>query len=261
MSAAAQPSSVRTESAAPAVPATSARLLAEVAGTFVLVFAVVGTALFSAGFSSGEGGLNVGFEGVALALGLGVVVAAYAFGPISGGHFNPAVTIGAAVAGRFSWREVPGYLIAQIVGAVLASSVLFAIAAGGPAGFLDKARDGGFVSTGWGELSPGGFGLSSALLVEVVGTAVFVWVILGVTSERASAGFAPLAIGLTLTVLAFIAIPVSDASFNPARSLATAIYGGPTALAQLWLSIAAPIVGAILAGASFRVLFGRTRRA
>lgn len=260
MSASAQSSSVQAEQDVPAAPTTVSRLMAEAAGTFVLVFSVVGTALFAAGFAAGTGGLNVGFTGVALALGLGVVVAAYAFGPVSGGHFNPAVTLGTAVAGRLSWREVPGYLLAQVVGALVASSVLAAIAAGGPDGFLQQARDNGFVSTGWGELSPGGFGLPAALLLEVVATCVFVWVILGVTSERAVVGFAPLAIGLTLTVLALIAIPVSDASFNPARSLATAVYGGPTALGQLWMSIVAPIAGAVIAGASFRVLFARTRR-
>ncbi|WP_223694680.1 aquaporin Z [Leifsonia poae] len=243
------------------VPTLGARLGAEVIGTFVLVFSVVGTALFAAGFAGGEGGFNVGFLGVALALGLSVVVGAYAFGPVSGGHFNPAVTLGLAVAGRFAWKDVVSYIVAQIVGGIIASTLLVAIAAGGPDGFLSKAQKGGFVSTGWGELSPGGFPLVSALLIEIITTAVFVWVILGVTSSRAAAGFAPLAIGLTLTIIALIAIPVSDASFNPARSIATAIYGGPTALGQLWLSIVAPIVGALIAGVTFKFIFDGTRKA
>ena len=243
------------------VPTLGARLGAEVVGTFVLVFSVIGTALFAAGFNNGDGGLNVGFLGVALALGLSVLVGAYAFGPVSGGHFNPAVTLGLSVAGRFAWKDVIGYIVAQLVGGILATTLLVAIAAGGPDGFLAKAQKGGFVSTGWGELSPGGFPLISALLIEIITTAVFVFVILGVTSSRGAAGFAPIAIGLTLTVLALIAIPVSDASFNPARSIATAIYGGPTALGQVWLSIVAPIVGALIAGATFRFIFDGTKKA
>ncbi len=242
------------------VPSFGARFGAEVAGTFVLVFGVIGTAIFAAGFGGGDGGLNVGFLGVALALGLSVLAAAYAFGPVSGGHFNPAVTLGLAVAGRFAWKDVVAYIAAQLVGAIVASTLLVAIAAGGPDGFLAKAQAGGFASTGWGELSPGGFPLLSVLLVEIVATAVLVFVILGVTSSRGAAGFAPIAIGLTLTVLALIAIPVSNGSFNPARSIATAIYGGPTALAQVWLSIVAPIVGAVLAGATFRQIFDGTRK-
>lgn len=242
---------------APASPSTGARLAAEAVGTFVLVFGVIGTALFSAGFNHGQGGLNVGFLGVALSLGISVLVSAYAFGPVSGGHFNPAVTVGLAVAGRFSWKYVGGYIVAQIIGGAIATSALFVIAAGAPGDFLASAQKGGFASTGWGELSPGGFSLVSALLVEIITTAVFVWVILGVTSSRAADGFAPLAIGLTLTVIALIAIPVSNASFNPARSIATSIFGGPTALSQLWLSIVAPIVGALIAGFTFKILFER----
>lgn len=245
---------------AAASPAVFARLAAEAAGTLVLVFGVVGTALFAAGFDGGKGGLGVGFLGVAIALGLTVVVSAYAFGPVSGGHFNPAVTIGLAIAGRFPWKDVLPYILAQIVGGLVATSLLVGIAAGGPDGFLASAQKSGFVSTGWGELSPGGFGLVSALLIEVITTAVFVWVILGVTSTRAADGFAPLAIGLTLALLALIAIPVSDASFNPARSIATAVYGGPTALAQLWMSIVGPIAGAVIAGVTFKPLFDRVRR-
>ncbi|MDQ1582438.1 MAG: aquaporin, partial [Microbacteriaceae bacterium] len=218
------PATVSAAPTAPVAPSLSSRLSAEAVGTFILVFGVVGTALFAAGFNGGDGGLSVGFLGVALALGLSVLVSAYALGPVSGGHFNPAVTVGLAIAGRFAWRDVPSYIAAQIVGGIVSSTLLVAIAAGGPNGFLAKAMDSGFVSTGWGELSPAGFPLLSALLIEIIATAIFVWVILGVTSSRAADGFAPLAIGLTLTLLALIAIPISNASFNPARSIATAIY-------------------------------------
>lgn len=237
-----------------AAPSTLQKLTAEFLGTFVLVFGVIGTAIFAAGFNAGEGNLNVGFLGVAIALGLSVLVAAYAFGPISGGHFNPAVTVGLAVAGRFSWREVLGYLAAQLVGGILASTLLLAVLSTGPLFDVLVFRG---ASTGYDELSPGGFGLVSVFLVETVATAVFLFVILGVTSARAAAGFAPLAIGFTLTALALVAIPVSNASFNPARSIATAIYGGPEAIIQVWVSIAAPILGAIIAGAIFKVVFDR----
>lgn len=237
-------------------PSLAARLAAELAGTFVLVFGVIGTALFAAGFNGGDGNLNVGFLGVALALGLTVVVGAYAFGPISGGHFNPAVTLGLAVARRFAWRDAFGYLVAQFVGAILASSLLLGILSGGQNPDLTAQFMG--ASTGYGVLSPGGFSLLSVILIEVITTAIFVYVILGVTSSRAAAGFAPLAIGLTLTLLALIAIPVSNASFNPARSLATAIYGGPEALSQVWVTLLAPVIGAIIAGATFSLFFERT---
>lgn len=249
-------SDAATVAAAPAttLPSTAQKLTAELIGTFILVFGVIGTAIFAAGFAGGEGGLNVGFLGVALALGLSVVVGAYAFGPVSGGHFNPAVTFGLAVAGRFAWREVGGYLAAQLVGAILASTLLLGVLSTGP--LFDIVVFQG-ASTGYDELSPGGFGLLSMLLVETIATAVFLFVILGVTSVRAAAGFAPLAIGLTLTMLALVAIPVSNASFNPARSIATAIYGGGEALLQVWASIVAPILGAVIAGAVYKLVFER----
>jgi aquaporin Z len=237
-----------------AVPSTVQKLTAELIGTFILVFGVIGTAIFAAGFAGGEGGLNVGFLGVALALGLSVLVGAYSFGPVSGGHFNPAVTLGLAVGGRFAWREVGGYIAAQLVGGILASTLLLGVLSTGP--LFDIVVFQG-ASTGYDELSPGGFGLLSVFLVETIATAVFLFVILGVTSVRAAAGFAPLAIGLTLTALALVAIPVSNASFNPARSIATAIYGGTEALLQLWVSIVAPILGAVIAGAIYKVVFER----
>ena len=236
-------------SAAPApAPAMLLRLGAEALGTFTLVFGVISAAIFSAGFDRGTGGLNVGFLGVALALGLTVLCGAYAWGPVSGGHFNPAVTLGLATAGRFPWKATPAYIAAQIIGGAVASTVIILVASGGPTGFLAAALEPGFASTGWGELSPGGFSLGSAFLVETVTTAIFVGVILGVTGVRGAAALAPLAIGLALTLMALIAIPVSNGSFNPARSIATAIYGGPVAMGQLWMSIVAPILGALIAG-------------
>lgn len=248
---------MHTDDAVGARPAMGSRLLAEATGTFMLVFGVVGAALLAAAFDQRRGGLNVGFLGVAFALGLSVVAGASAFANISGAHFNPAVTIGLAVAGRFRWRLAPGYIAAQLIGGLLASSLLAAIAAGGPDGFLADARQSGFASTGWGELSPGRFSLGSAVLVEAAATCVLVWVVLGATERGASAEVAPLVIGLTLTLVALVAIPVSNGSFNPARSAATAVWGGEVAMNQLWMSLVVPIAGAVIAGASFRALFRR----
>lgn len=250
------------EPAAPATPSVGARLAAEAFGTFLLVFGVVGAVLYAAAFKGGASGLGIGFLGVSLALGLSVVIGAYAWAPISGAHFNPAVTLGLAAAGRFPWRDVIGYIIAQIVGGIVASSILLWVLSGAPnakGSFLTAQFKG--ASTGYGELSPGGYGLWSAFVIEVVATAFFLYVIIGVTSSRAAAGFAPLAIGLALTTMALIAIPVSNASFNPARSIATAIYGGPVAMGQIWLSIVAPIVGAMIAGFTFKVLFDGVKKA
>ncbi|WP_188679060.1 aquaporin Z [Subtercola lobariae] len=246
------------EAPEPAEPSTLARLIAEAVGTFLLVFGLVGTATFSAVFPGNDSGnpLGVGFLGVAVALGLTVMIGAYAFGPISGGHFNPAVTLGLAAAGRFAWRDVIMYIVAQLVGAIVGATAVFGLASGGPAGFLDAAVKGGFVSNGYGDHSPGGFNLASAIIIEIVITAVFLFVILGVTNARhAIAGFAPIAIGFTLTLLLLISIPVDNASINPARSIATAIYGGGDWLAQLWVFIVFPIVGALIAGFSYRYLF------
>lgn len=232
-------------------PSTLQKLAAEFLGTFVLVFGVIGTALFAAGFAAGfldgKANLNVGFLGVAIALGLSVLVAAYAFGPISGGHYNPAVSIGLAVAGRFSWSQVLPYIVAQAVGATAAAGVLWTIL-----GFNNDAFLG--ASTGYGVLSPGGYEIGSVFLVETVATAVFVLIILGVTGSRGAGNLAPIAIGFTLTAIALVAIPVSNASFNPARSLATALFGGGVALEQLWLSVVAPILGAIIAALISRLI-------
>jgi len=184
-----------------------------------------------------------------------VIAAAYAVGHISGGHFNPAVSIGAAAAGRFSWSDVGPYSIAQVLGGAFATTILLAIRAGAPEGSIA-----GFdaVSNGFGEHSPAGFSLVAVLLAEIVLTAMFLYVILGVTDRRAPSGFAPLAIGLTLTLIHLISIPVSNTSVNPARSIATAIYGGPDPLIQLRVFILAPIVGALIAGFTYRFLFDRT---
>lgn len=242
-------------------PATSTKLVAEGAGTFLLVFGGVGTALFAANNGLAENGfpVGVGYVGVALAFGLTVVAGAYAWGPISGGHFNPAITLGLAAAGRFPWRDSLGYIIAQLVGGVAATSVIVLVGLSGPDGWLAKAQDGGFASNGFGDRSPGGFGLGAAITVEIVLTAVFVLVILGVThATRGNPALAGLAIGLTLTLIHLISIPVDNTSVNPARSLAAAIYGGPGALGQLWAFLLFPIVGALIAGFAHRALFERS---
>ncbi|MFB4353204.1 aquaporin [Microbacterium sp. LS_15] len=236
---------------------------AEAAGTFVLVFGVIGAATFSASFAKSDIAVNVGFLGVAFALGLSVLVGAIAWGPVSGGHFNPAVTLGLAAAGFFSWRRVPVYIAAQIVGGLAASTALVLVAAGTGPAFLADAREGGFASTGWGPLSPSGASWEASFLIETVTTAVLMAVVLAVSTRRTDATLAPLAIGFTLTVVALVAIPISNGSFNPARSIATAIYGGPVALEQLWLSLAAPALGAVFVGlavTAVRRLAPRARR-
>jgi MIP family channel proteins len=235
-------------------PSTTARLTAEALGTFILVFAGVGTVLFATLFPATDGM----YLPIALAFGLSVVAGAYAFGHVSGAHFNPAVTLGAAFAGRLPWKDVIGYLVAQVVGGIIATALLFAIAAGKD-GFLAKAQSSGFASTGYAERSPGGFSLVSVLLIEVILTALFVYVILGVTDRRAPAGFAPLAIGLALTMLLLVGLPVSGASLNPARSIASAVFGDGVALGQVWAFVVAPIVGGILAGVSYKPLFARAQ--
>lgn len=232
-----------------------ARVLAEIWGTFVLVLGLIGAAIFAAGFNEDTNG--AGILGVALAVGISVLAAAYSVGRISGAHFNPAVTVGLAVAKRMSWKEVPSYLGAQLVGGILATSVLYLIASDGMPGFLFNQVVNGFASNGYGEGSPGGFGLTAVILAEVVFTAILVWVVLGTTHNLAVTGFAPLAIGLTLTVIHIVTIPISNTSVNPARSIATAIYGGPLAMEQLWVFIVAPLVGAVIAGASYALMLDR----
>ncbi len=242
---------------APAGPSTGVILLAEAAGTFLLVFGSIGAALFAADFGVGENGtsLGIGFVGVALAFGLTVIAGAYAWGPISGGHFNPAVTLGLAAAGRFPWRDTLGYIIAQIVGGAIGTSLLVLIGLFGPAGWLSDRQAAGFASNGFGEHSPGGFGLGAAITAEILFTGIFVLVILGVTHATRGTKLAGLVIGLTLTLIHLASIPIDNTSVNPARSIATAIYGGGDALVQLWVFLVFPIVGALLAGFAHRALF------
>jgi aquaporin Z len=218
--------------------------LAELIGTFWLVLGGCGSAVLAAAYPT----LGIGFTGVSLAFGLTVLTGAYALGPISGGHFNPAVSIGLWAGGRFAGRDVPGYIVAQLIGAVAAAGVLYLIASG-KAGF---DLSGGFASNGYGEHSPGGYSLAAALITEVVMTFMFLIVILGSTHARAPVGFAGLAIGLALTLIHLISIPVTNTSVNPARSTGPALFVGGWALAQLWAFWLAPIVGALAAGWLYR---------
>lgn len=223
----------------------SKKLAAEFIGTFWLVLGGCGSAVLAAAFP----GLGIGFAGVALAFGLTVLTGAYALGPISGGHFNPAVSVGLAVAGRFKLAELPGYVIAQVLGAIAAAGVLYLVATGKPG-----AEIGGFATNGYGAHSPGQYGLGAALLIEVVLTAVFLIVILGATTKHAAPGFGGLAIGLCLTLIHLVSIPVTNTSVNPARSTGPALFGPSYALSELWLFWVAPIAGAILGAFLYRLL-------
>ena len=221
------------------------KLAAELIGTFWLVAAVLGSAMMAAGIPE----VGIGWIGVSLAAGIAVLGMAYAVGGISGGHFNPAVTLGLALAGRAPWSDLVPYWIAQVIGGALAALVVF-IVASQTAGFAA----GTFASNGYAELSPGGYSLLAGLIIEVVLTAGFIVVILGATSTSAPAGFAPIAIGLTLAVIHFVAIPVTNASINPARSIAAALFGGAGPLTQLWAFIVAPLAGGALGGLIWRYL-------
>jgi aquaporin Z len=239
-------------------PSLGARLGAEFLGTFWLVFGGCGSAVLAAVYLTEDGlQLGIGLVGVSLAFGLSVLTAAFAFGHISGGHFNPAVTIGLAVAKRFEWRSVGPYIAVQVGAASIAGAVLLAIASG-RAGF--NAAE-GFASNGYGARSPGGYGLVAALIAEIVLTAVFLYIILGATDERASKTFAPIAIGLALTLIHLVSIPVTNTSVNPARSLGVAWFAGAPALAQVWLFILAPIIGAAIAGVSHAAITGARQTA
>ena len=213
------------------------KLFAEFFGTFWLVFGGCGSAVLAAAFPE----LGIGFVGVSLAFGLTVLTMAYAVGGISGGHFNPAVSLGLAVAKRFSWNELVPYWAAQIIGAFVAAGTLFVIASG-----MDGWSAGGFASNGFGDLSPGGYSMQAALLIEIVLTAGFLIVILGSTSAKVPAGFAPIAIGLALTLIHLISIPVTSTSVNPARSTGVAFYAETGATGQLWLFWVAPLIGAAI---------------
>ena len=226
------------------------RATAEFIGTFWLVFGGCGAAVLAAAFPN----LGIGFLGVACAFGLTVLTMAFAIGHISGCHLNPAVSVGLAVGKRFPASELPAYIIAQVIGAVLAASVLYVIASG-KAGF-DLA--GGFASNGYGEHSPGGYSLVACLVAEVVLTFMFLMIILGATDRRAPQGFAPIAIGLGLTLIHLVGIPVTNTSVNPARSTGPALFVGGWAIQQLWLFWVAPLVGAAIAGVAYSALFGET---
>jgi aquaporin Z len=226
----------------------SKKLVAEFLGTFWLVFGGCGSAVLAAAFPD----LGIGLLGVSLAFGLTVLTGAYAFGGISGGHFNPAVSVGLMVAGRFPARDLVPYVVAQLIGAVVAAAVLYLIVTGK----ADFTTIGGFAANGYGEHSPGGYSLASALVIEIVLTFMFLMIILGATTGRVPAGFAPIAIGLALTLIHLISIPVTNTSVNPARSTGQALFVGGWALQQLWLFWVAPIVGAAIAGIVHKAALG-----
>lgn len=222
------------------------KLAAEAFGTFWLVLGGCGSAVLAAGVPD----VGIGFMGVSLAFGLTVLTMAFAVGGISGGHFNPAVSVGLAVAGKFEWKDLPFYVAAQVVGGILGALVLYLIVSGK----ADFSGVGGFASNGYGEHSPGGFSMMSALITELVLTAFFLIIILGATSKLAPAGFAPIAIGLGLTLIHLISIPVTNTSVNPARSTAVALFADGWALQQLWLFWLAPIAGAALGAILWKTL-------
>ena len=231
----------------------STRAAAEFIGTFWLVLGGCGSAVLAAAFP----GVGIGLLGVSFAFGLTVVTMAYAIGHVSGCHLNPAVSIGLAVGGRFKAAELPVYIIAQVAGAIAAAGVLYLIASG-KAGF-DLA--GGFASNGYADHSPGGYSLLAAAVCEVVLTAVFLFVIMGATDARAPVGMAPLAIGLCLTLIHLISIPVTNTSVNPARSTGPALFVGSWALSQLWLFWVAPIIGAVIGSLAYKAIAGERKPA
>lgn len=220
-------------------------LAAEFFGTFWLVFGGCGSAVLAAAFPE----LGIGFVGVSLAFGLTVLTMAYAVGGISGGHFNPAVSLGLAVAKRFAWNKLALYWAAQILGAIVAAAALYAVASG-----QADWTAGGFASNGFGDLSPGRYSMHAALIIEIILTAGFLVVILGATSKNAPAGFGPLAIGMALTLIHLISIPVTNTSVNPARSTGVAIFAQTDAMGQLWLFWVAPLIGAAIGAFIWRTL-------
>ena len=224
----------------------SQRALAEFIGTFWLVFGGCGSAVLAAAFPE----VGIGLLGVSAAFGLTVLTMAYAIGHISGCHLNPAVTVGLAMGGRFPWNETATYIVAQLIGGIAGAGVLYLIASGN----ADFSLAGGFASNGYGEHSPGGYTMASCLIAEVVLTFTFLFIILGATDPRAPAGFAPIAIGLGLTLIHLIGIPVTNLSVNPARSTGPAVFVQGWALSQLWLFWVAPIIGAALAGIIYPIV-------
>jgi len=225
----------------------SRKAAAEFFGTFWLVFGGCGSAVLAAGVAN----VGIGWLGVSFAFGLTVLTMAYAIGHISGCHLNPAVSVGLAVGGRFDWKDLPAYVVAQVLGAIAATGVLYLIASGVP-----DFTAGGFAANGFGEHSPQGYSMVSALVAEVTLTFFFLFVILGATDKRAPAGLAPIAIGLCLTLIHLIGIPVTNLSVNPARSTGPALVAGMWAIQQLWLFWLAPIVGAAIAGVVYPAIAG-----
>ncbi|WP_170446477.1 aquaporin Z [Ruegeria arenilitoris] len=223
-----------------------AKLMAEFFGTFWLVLGGCGSAVLAAGVAD----VGIGWLGVSFAFGLTVLTMAFAVGHISGGHFNPAVSLGLMIGGRFPSKDLLPYWAAQVLGAILAAAVLYVIVSGAP-GFEGV---GSFASNGYGEASPEGFSMMSALVIEIVLTAFFLIIILGATSEKAPAGFAPIAIGLGLTLIHLISIPVTNTSVNPARSTGVALFADGPALAQLWLFWVAPLIGGALGAAIWKMM-------
>ena len=221
------------------------KYLAELIGTFWLVLGGCGSAVLAAGFPQ----LGIGFAGVALAFGLTVLTGAFALGHISGGHFNPAVSFGLWAGGRFDVKDLLPYVVAQVVGAAMAAAVLYLIASGQPGWQV-----GGFATNGYGDLSPGKYSMTAVLLCEIVMTAMFLFVIMGATDRRAPAGLAPIAIGLCLTLIHLVSIPVSNTSVNPARSTGVALFAQTGAVSQLWLFWVAPIVGGMLGALVYKVV-------
>jgi aquaporin Z len=235
-------------------PSLAAKLGAEFLGTFLLVFVGCGSVVVAAQFANKDNvELGIGLLGIALCFGLAVLVGAFAFGHVSGGHFNPAVSIGLAIAKRFEWKGVLPYVVTQLVASTVAGAVLLGIASG-KAGF--SAIESGFATNGYGDRSPNGYGLFACLITEIIMTAIFLYIILGATDDRAPKGFAPIAIGLGLTVIHLASIPIDGTSVNPARSLGVAWFAGGAALAQIWLFIVGPIIGAAIAGATYALITG-----
>ncbi|MGO4261766.1 aquaporin Z [Lysobacter sp. TAB13] len=230
------------------------RLGAEFIGTFWLVLGGCGSAVLAANFGGAGNPLGIGLLGVSLAFGLTVLTGAFALGHISGGHFNPAVSFGLWAGGRFPAKDLLPYIVAQVLGGILAGFVLLQIASGTGAFSIDPNAAGTFASNGYDLMSPGGYSLTAAFLTEVVMTAMFLVIILGATHKNAPAGFAPIAIGLGLTLIHLISIPVTNTSVNPARSTAVALFAGSAAIGQLWLFWVAPIIGGLLGGAVYRWL-------
>ena len=230
------------------------RLGAEFIGTFWLVLGGCGSAVLAAKFGGDGNPLGIGLLGVALAFGLTVLTGAYAFGHISGGHFNPAVSFGLWAGGRFPAKDLLPYIVAQVLGAIFAGWILYRIASGAAGFALDPNAAGAFATNGFGSHSPGGYDIAAAFLCEVVMTAMFLVIIMGATHSKAPVGFAPIAIGLGLTLIHLISIPVTNTSVNPARSTGVALIVGGTPLSQLWLFWLAPILGGLLGGVVYKWL-------